>query len=102
MELDLIRTLEALLVLGGIGAIVYSVFKNSTVRTTIQSQKELIDTLTVQVSELRTLHIENEKAIAKLTGQLEVYKEIPLKTIAKSLEKLAVAQDKILKQLKEQ
>lgn len=82
---DLIRLAEGIIVLAGIAAVVYAVFKNQTVKQTIQSQKELIETLKVQVDELRTLHIDNEKAIAKLSGQLEVYKEIPLKEISKSL-----------------
>lgn len=97
VEQDLARVIEALIVIGGMGGLVYAVFKNSTVKATIQSQKELIETLTKQVSELRTLHIENEKAIAKLSGQLEVYKEIPLKDIADTLKLLHEDHKKILK-----
>ena len=97
---DLVKLAEGLIVIAGIAAVVYAVFKNSTVKATIQSQKELIETLTAQVAELRTAHIENEKAIAKLSGQLEVYKEIPLKVIAESLEKLVDGQESILKSLK--
>lgn len=97
---DLIRLAEGIIVLVGIGAVVYSVFKSQTTRTTITSQKELIETLTVQVQELRTLHIENEKAIAKLSGQLEVYKEIPLKDISETLKALHDDHKIIMKSLK--
>lgn len=96
---ELIRLAEGILVLTGIGGVIYAVFKSQTTRQTITSQKELIDTLKTQVDELRTLHIDNEKAIAKLSGQLEVYKEIPLKDIADSLKGLNETQTKILKKL---
>lgn len=97
---ELTKLLEGIIVLGGVAAIFYAVFKNSTVKTTIQSQKDLIDTLTAQVSELRTLHISNEKSIAELRGQVSVYKELPLKELADSMESIASTQDKILAQLK--
>jgi uncharacterized protein HemX len=97
---ELIRLAEGILILTGIAGVVYAVFKSQTTKATIQSQKELIETLTAQISELRTLHMENEKAIAKLSGQLEVYKEIPLKEIGESLKQLSETQKRILAQLK--
>ena len=97
---ELTRLLEGLIVIGGIAAVIYAVFKNSTVKQTINSQKELIETLTAQVTELRTLHIENEKAIAQLTGEINVYKELPLKELAKSMQTIVATQEKILKELK--
>lgn len=97
---ELVKTVEALIVIVGITAVVWAVFKNQTVRATIASQKELIETLTTQVAELRTLHIENEKAIARLSGQVEVYKELPLTKIANSMESIANNQEKIIKILK--
>jgi len=97
---ELTKLLEGIIVLGGTGAIIYAVFKNSTVKATIQSQKELIETLTAQVKELRNLHISNEKDIAELRGQVSVYKELPLKELAESMDSIAKTQDKILTQLK--
>lgn len=97
---ELTKLLEGIIVLGGTGAIIYAVFKNSTVKATIQSQKELIETLTAQVKELRNLHISNEKDIAELRGQVSVYKELPLNQLAESMDSLAKTQDKILTQLK--
>jgi hypothetical protein len=94
---DLVKLIEGLIVIAGIAAIVYAVFKNSTVKTTIQSQKELIETLTGQVNELRTLHIQNEKSISELKGQVSVYKELPLSQIASSIADVAQTQKEILK-----
>lgn len=99
---EIIKLVEGLVVIAGIASIFYAVFKNATVKATIQSQKELIDTLTNQVRELRTLHIENEKAISKLSGQVEVYKEIPLSELASSMKSMAETQAVILKLLKKE
>jgi len=97
---ELLKIIEGVLVIAGIAAIFFAVFKNATVKATIASQKDLIDTLTAQVKELRQLHIENEKAISKLTGQVEVYKELPLTELAHSMQTMAQAQEQILKILK--
>jgi hypothetical protein len=97
---ELSKLAEGLIVLAGVAAVVFAVFKNQTTQQTIRSQKELIETLTTQVNELRTLHLENEKAIAKLTGQVEVYKELPLTALADSMQKLVDTQTEILKILK--
>jgi regulator of replication initiation timing len=98
---ELAKLVEGLIVISGIAAIVYAIFKNSTVKQTIQSQKELIETLTSQVAELRTLHIENEKAIARLNGEVSVYKELPLTELSKSMKTVVETQQNILKVLKE-
>lgn len=58
-----------------------------TTKETIASQKELIEVLQTQVSELRILHENNSKEIAHLTGQLNAYKEIPLSKIADAVAK---------------
>jgi uncharacterized protein HemX len=97
---EIMKLVEGLVVLTGLGAVIFSVFKNQTVKATIQSQRELIETLSTQVSELRTLHIENEKAISKLQGQVEVYKELPLSDLARSMGELAATQKQILGILK--
>lgn len=97
---ELTKLIEGLIVIAGMGAIMFAVFKNQTVKQTITSQKELIETLSSQVTELRTLHLENEKAIARLTGQVEVYKELPLADLARSMQEIANTQQQILKELK--
>ena len=97
---ELVKLIEGLIVIGGVAALVFAVFKSQTTKQTVISQKELIETLSAQVSELRTLHIENEKAISRLSGQVEVYKELPLADLAKSMNKIAITQAEILTQLK--
>lgn len=96
---ELVKLVEGLTVLAGVCAIFYAVFKNSTVKATIQSQKDLIETLSGQVSELRKLHIENEKAISELKGQVSVYKELPLQELATSMQEVSITQKKILESL---
>lgn len=97
---EFFKLIEGLIVIGGVAGLVFAVFKSQTVRQTVTSQKELIETLSIQVSELRTLHIENEKAISRLSGQVEVYKELPLADLAKSMQEIANTQAEILNQLK--
>lgn len=96
------KTIEIVIVVAGIAAIFWAVFKNGTTTTTIKAQRELIDTLTNQVKELRTLHIDNEKAISKLQGQVDVYKELPLSELATSMKSMAETQERILKHLKKE
>lgn len=50
--------------------------------------KDRVEILEKEREEARQQHIENQKAIANLEGQLATYKEIPLKSIANSLEEL--------------
>ena len=97
---DTIKLLEGLIIIASISSIVFSLFKTGTTKATIQSQKDLIDTLSTQVTQLRTLHIENEKAIAELKGQVSVYKELPLSQMSDSMAELVKAQKDILRLLK--
>ncbi len=97
---EIVKLAEGLIVIAGIAGVVLAIFKNGTTKATIASQKELIDTLTVQVNQLRTLHIDNEKAISELRGQVSVYKELPLSELSNSMRQLATAQSEILKLIK--
>lgn len=76
---EVVKQLEGLVVITSVVGIIFALLKTGTTKATIQSQKELIETLTTQVNELRNLHIENEKAISELQGQVSVYKELPPK-----------------------
>lgn len=61
--------------------------------------KERVDILEKEREDARSQHVENQKAIANLEGQLQTYKEIPLKSIALSLQalpKIVEGNDKIL------
>lgn len=69
----------------------YLIVRSKTTKENISQQKELIETLTSinatyksEIVELRTLHIENTKAIANLQGQVEIYKDLQLKSIAET------------------
>lgn len=94
---ETINLLEGLIVIAGIGGVIFSLFKSGTTKATIQTQKELIDTLTAQVNQLRALHIDNEKAIAELRGQVSVYKELPLTQLSTSMTEMMKTQKEILK-----
>lgn len=74
----------------------FVIVKSTTSRTTIQSQKELIDTLLQgkeeqkqQIAELNEKHIESSKAIAGLQGQVDVLKNVPLKEISGDLKSIS-------------
>lgn len=99
MNTEILRAIEGVIVLAGVASVFMAVLRSNTTKQTIQSQKELIDTLTVQVNELRKLHEENSKEIGRLIGQVEVYKELPLSTIAASMETIVKTQEKILNKL---
>ena len=61
--------------------------------------KERVAILESEREFARQQHIENQKAISNLEGQLSTYKEIPLKSIAKSLDELSKSNGKILSRL---
>lgn len=69
--------------------------KSRLPKETIDQQTKLIDalekrlaTMEAEHKDLLTKHVENEKKIATLEGQIQVYKELPLQDIAKSLQAL--------------
>lgn len=74
-------------------AIIY--IRSRIPKQTIEEQGKLITALQLRIENLDTenklmyqKHIDNEKAIADLQGQIKVYKELPLKDIAMSLKVL--------------
>ncbi len=98
---EVVKQLEGLVVITSVVGIIFALLKTGTTKATIQSQKELIETLTAQVNELRNLHIENEKAISELQGQVSVYKELPLNQLSTSMAEIAKTQKDILRLLKQ-
>ncbi len=92
MELQfLIISVE--LVVGIMLAVLY--VKSRLPKETIEQQSKVIAALEKRIEvmefdgkEQLKKHIENEKAIADLQGQIKVYKELPLQDIAKSLKAL--------------
>jgi uncharacterized membrane-anchored protein YhcB (DUF1043 family) len=101
-------TIEAIGYIGYIaGAVAVFINRSSkeaqkTKDNNLKDLKDRVEILENERKESREQHLENQKAIANLEGQLSTYKEIPLKSIAKSLESLPVlaeSNDKILKTL---
>lgn len=75
-------------------------------KQTIQNQKELIETYEKRLKALedeekanKKQHIENVKAIAELQGQINVYKELPLQSLADSMKEISATQHLILSAL---
>lgn len=87
----LVVTVE--IIVGILLAVLY--IKSRLPKETIEQQTKLIDalekrlaTMEAEHKDLLTKHVENEKKIATLEGQIQVYKELPLQDIAKSLKAL--------------
>lgn len=55
----------------------------------LKDLKERVEILEKEREFAREQHIENQKAISNLEGQLASYKEIPLRSIAESLESIS-------------
>lgn len=72
--------------MGVVGAILIITSKTKT--DNLADLKERVEILEKEREYAREQHIENQKSIANLEGQLQTYKEIPLKSIASSLEVL--------------
>lgn len=75
------------------------------VRSKVKNEniKDLLDRVAIlekERDEARLQHVENQKAIANLEGQLSTYKEIPLKSIADSLVMLTESNNNILETLR--
>jgi len=104
---ELVKLIEGLIVVSGLAAIFWALFKNQTTKNVISTQNELIKTLQGQIqairdeaADLRNKHIDNEKAISKLQGQVDVYKELPLANLSSAMSELARNQAEILKIIK--
>ena len=77
-----------------IGAVL--ILKSKIKTDNLKDLRERVDILEKEREYARTQHIENQKAIANLEGQLKTYKEIPLKKIADSLSELSLSNGQIL------
>jgi hypothetical protein len=81
--------------IAGSVAIFFSRVKNEN----LKDLRERVDILERERDTARLQHIDNQKAISNLEGQLKTYKEIPLKQISSSLIKLADSNNQILSTL---
>jgi len=96
--LDKISDVSVIVGIGEVIAIVFIAYiyaKSKIPKETIAQQATLIDALEKRIKAMEDdnrdqlkKHIENEKAIADLQGQIKVYKELPLREISKSLKAL--------------
>lgn len=77
-----------------VGAIL--VLKSKVKTDNLNDLKERVGILEKEREESRTQHLENQKAISNLEGQLKTYKEIPLKQIANSLTQLSSSNEQII------
>lgn len=82
--------MTALEIIGYAGYVVGAVIilASKTKSDNMNDLKDRVVILENERKEAREQHIDNQKAIANLEGQLSTYKEIPLKSIATSLESL--------------
>lgn len=90
-----------------VGFVVSAVFIRSNIpKQTIKEQSELIKTYLerdklreVQLNECTEKHKESEIMIAKLQGQVDVLRSIPLTSIDSSMKRIATSNSEILKTL---
>lgn len=85
------------------GLVIYA--NNQSAKSKIKDDNNKDLTARVEILEkereyAREQHIENQKAIANLEGQLKTYKDIPLQQIATSIEEQAKASKEILNVLR--
>lgn len=88
-----------LIVFMGVGGLAMGWFK--ILKETNKLLKEQNEELRNDNKEWQQKHIQNEKAIANLQGQLDTIKDIPLQNIALSLESINDTNKKILGKLNE-
>lgn len=84
-NVNFISALGYLLGVAGAITVLFSRVKTDN----LHDLKERVEILEKEREFARLQHLENQKAIANLEGQLASYKEIPLKSIAKSLETIS-------------
>jgi hypothetical protein len=99
---EIVRIIEATLVVAGVAAVFYAVFKSTTTKEIIRQQNEIISIQKERLDLLEAQHIENAKAIGELQGEINAYKKIPLEKIAKSIHQIATTNAKILTIIKEE
>lgn len=95
MQTNFLSIIGYLVGVAGAITVVFSKVKTDN----LNDLKERVEILEKEREFARQQHIENQKALSNLEGQLSTYKEIPLKSIAKSLDELSKSNGKILSRL---
>lgn len=93
---EIIKIVEGTIVVAGVVAIFFAVFKDKTTKEIIRQQNEVISAQKERLDLLEKQHIENAQAIGQLQGEVNAYKKIPLEKIANSIEKIANTNKQIL------
>lgn len=93
---DLLSITGYIIGVGGAFAILFSKTKNDN----LSDLKDRVEILEQERDRAREEHLDNQRAIANLNGQLSTYKEVPLKSIASSLEQITISNAEILNTLK--
>ena len=91
-----LNTYLNILSLTAMAVVAFYVVRSKVKDENLNDLKERVAILEKEREEARSQHIENQKAIANLEGQLKTYKEIPLKAIAASLSELSQSNGQIL------
>lgn len=89
--MDILTIIGYALGVGGAVLILTSKVKSDN----LADLKERVAILEKEREEAKAQHLENQKAIANLEGQLATYKEIPLKEIASTLTSLEASNQNI-------
>lgn len=95
MDTHFLSIIGYLVGVAGAITVVFSKIKTDN----LNDLKERVAILENEREEARRQYQENQKAISSLEGQLATYKEIPLKSIAKSLDELSKSNNLILNRL---
>lgn len=76
------------------GVIVYT--HSRIPQQTIKNLQDLTDSQSKSIAELKEARVEDAKLIGKLQGQVESYKELPLKELAEGIKQVASSNNEIL------
>lgn len=91
-----LNTYLNLLSLVAMAVVAFYVVRSKVKDENLRDLKERVDILEHKLEDAHKQHVENQKAISNLEGQLQTYKEIPLKQIANSLTELSASNGQIL------
>ena len=75
----------------------YVVAKSSATRATITTQEELIDALIKSKNEQKEQIEKLIGSVGRLEGQVDILKDLPLKSISHDMAKIAASQERIMK-----
>jgi hypothetical protein len=78
-----------------VGSVLVVISRNT--KNIIRQQRQLIDAQKDRLDLLEQSHVENVKQIGTLSGEIQAYKDLPLREIAASLKELASNQKSMIR-----